>query len=282
MRAFVFPGQGSQSVGMGRELFREFRDYVERADQILGYSIEELCLSDPNKVLGKTQYTQPALFVVEALSFLKKIQTEPMPAYLAGHSLGEYCALFAAGAFDFDDGLRIVKMRGRLMSEASGGGMAAVIACDARKIREVLYASGLNGIDIANLNSPKQTVISGPLAELEAVRPHLEQVGAGVIPLPVSAPFHSRYMAPVKEQFETFLRNFQFRPLKIPVIANVNALPYQDHQIIYNLKEQLCGSVNWTDSINYLLSRGVSEFDEIGPGTVLTRLIREIRQPVAA
>ncbi len=282
MKAFVFPGQGSQSVGMGKGLFDEFRDYVDRADQILEYSIEELCLSDPNKLLGRTQYTQPALFVVGALSFLKKAQNDTLPAYLAGHSLGEYCALFAAGAFDFDDGLRIVKMRARLMSEASGGGMAAVISCDVSRIRELLHTSGLTGIDIANLNSPKQTVISGALPDLEAARPHLERLGAGFIPLPVSAPFHSRYMAPVREQFEAFLRNFQFRPLKIPVIANVNALPYQDHQIIYNLKEQLCGAVNWTDTINYLVSRGVSEFDEVGPGTVLGRLIREIRQPATA
>lgn len=282
MRAFVFPGQGSQSVGMGKDLFHEFRDYVERADQILGYSVEELCLSDPHKVLSRTQYTQPALFVVETLTFLKKLQTQPMPAYLAGHSLGEYCALFAAGTFDFDDGLRIVKMRGQLMSEASGGGMAAVVSCDVRKIRELLHANGLGGIDIANLNSPRQTVISGPLPDLESARPHIEKLGAGYIPLSVSAPFHSRYMAPVKEQFGNFLRNFQFRPLKVPVIANVNALPYQDHQIIYNLKEQLCGSVNWTDSVNYLLSRGVNEFEEVGPGTVLTRLIKEIRQPIAA
>jgi rhizoxin biosynthesis acyltransferase len=282
MRAFVFPGQGSQSIGMGKELFREFPEYVACADRILGYSIEELCVSDPDKVLGKTQYTQPALFVVNALSFLGKAQERPTPAYFAGHSLGEYSALFAAGAFDFEDGLRIVNMRGQLMSEASGGGMAAIIGSDVTAIRELLYKHALADIDIANLNSPKQTVISGPLPALEAARPHFEQARAGFIPLPVSAPFHSRYMAPVKEQFGTFLRNFQFRPLNTPVIANVNALPYQDHQIIYNLKEQLCGTVNWTDTINYLVSRGVGDFQEVGPGTVLTRLIKDIRQPVAA
>lgn len=280
MKAVMFPGQGSQFVGMGKDLFREFRGYIDHADEILGYSLEELCLSDPGKVISKTNYTQPALYVINALSFLKKSESEPSPSYFAGHSLGEYSALFAAGAFTFEDGLRIVKMRGQLMSEASGGGMAAVLACEVTRIREILYSNRLDGVDIANLNSPKQTVISGTLADLEAARAHFEQAGAGFILLPVSAPFHSRYMLPAKEKFQAFLHDFQFRPLSTPVIANVSAMPYQNHQIIYNLSEQLCGSVKWTDTVSYLVSQGVSEFQEVGPGTVLTRLINDNRRQV--
>jgi len=278
MKAFIFPGQGSQSVGMGKELFRDFPDHVRRADEILGYSIETLCLQDPDRTLARTEFTQPALFVVNALSYLRRVARESPPDFLAGHSLGEYSALFAAGAFDFEDGLRIVKMRGQLMGEASGGGMAAVIGCDIGVIRQTLLAHGLSGVDIANLNSPRQTVLSGSLPDLEAARPHLERAGGGFIPLPVSAPFHSRYMAHARERFEAFLRGFRFRPLRIPVIANVSALPYQDHQVIRNLNEQLCGPVRWTESIGYLVSRGVDSFEEVGPGTVLTRLVRDIRQ----
>ncbi len=168
MLTFVFPGQGSQFKGMGAGLFDEFQDLTRQADDILGYSIEELCLEDPNHQLGKTQFTQPALYTVSALSYLKKMKESGRePDYAAGHSLGEYNALFAAGCFDFETGLQLVKKRGELMSKAAPGGMAAVLGFTAEQVKEVLSDYHLTGIDIANHNSPSQIVIAGTKQDIE-------------------------------------------------------------------------------------------------------------------
>ena len=277
MKVFVFPGQGSQWRGMGEDLFEELGEYTQKANEILGYSIKELCQEDPNRQLSKTEFTQPALYVVNALSFIKRTQdSSSLPDYLAGHSLGEYSALFAAGAFDFETGLKLVKKRGELMSQATGGGMAAILGCDAKTIENVIADNGLDCLDIANYNSPVQTVISGTIKQIGEAQPFFEKINATYIPLNVSAPFHSRYMQPVMEEFEKFLMEFQYSPLKIPVIANVSASPYEDGDVVRNLKEQLCGSVRWTDSIRYLKAKGEFEFEEIGPGDVLTKLIDTI------
>ncbi|MFS0873159.1 ACP S-malonyltransferase [Paenibacillus xylanilyticus] len=280
MKAYVFPGQGSQHKGMGGTLFDEFTDLIEQADEILGYSIKRLCLEDPDNQLGQTQYTQPALYVVSALSFLKKVQeTGNKPDYVAGHSLGEYNALFAAGAFDFSTGLRMVKKRGELMSLVSGGGMAAVIGFTVEQIDRVLMENGLDAIDIANHNSPDQIVIAGLKTDILRAQPFFEEAGVGMyIPLNVSGAFHSRYMAESKRSFETYLESFEFSKLEIPVISNIYARPYKQRQVKNNLVQQIVSPVKWTDSIRYLMGLGEIEIEELGPGNVLTKLVTTIRR----
>lgn len=265
---------------MGRGLFEAFPHEVAFADAILGYSVEELCLADPRKQLGQTQFTQPALFVVNTLHYLKNVQDNGRPPdYAAGHSLGEYNALFAAGAFDFVTGLRLVQRRGQLMSQAGGGGMAAVIGLAADRIEAALQRGGFSDIDIANMNAPQQIVVSGPAASIHRALPVLEAAGAQqVIPLRVSAAFHSRYMREAKAAFGSFLNDFEFSPLDFPVISNVEAAPYGPDEVSRNLVEQITSPVRWTDSVRYLLSLPDPRFEEIGPGAVLTGMIRQIRQ----
>ncbi|MDN3379146.1 MULTISPECIES: ACP S-malonyltransferase [unclassified Pseudoalteromonas] len=278
MKAYIFPGQGSQHKGMGEELFDLFQEYVQRADDVLGYSVVDLCLNDDKEVLGQTQFTQPALYIVNSLSFLAKVRRYEVSAdFMVGHSLGEYSALFAAGVFDFEAGLEIVKKRGELMSQAHNGGMAAVVSCTAEKIKQILSQNSISSIDIANFNSPNQTVVAGPVNDLDTFRKIMEEAGEIVIPLNVSAPFHSRYMKEFGEEFGEFLTQYRFGAPRIPVISNVSAQPYKKETVTRLLTEQLSSSVRWTDSINYLLSIGVNDFEELGPGTVLSGLVRQIK-----
>ncbi|GJQ58549.1 MAG: [acyl-carrier-protein] S-malonyltransferase [Candidatus Scalindua sp. AMX11] len=280
MLTFLFPGQGSQKIGMGEALFDEFRPLVAEADQILGYSIQELCMNDQNGQLGLTQYTQPALYVVNALSYLKCLkEAHKKPDFLAGHSLGEYNALFAANAFDFGTGVRLVKKRGELMSLATGGGMAAVIGLSEEEIGEILKNHHLESITIANYNTPSQLVISGLQADIERAKPIFEDSRAKkYIPLQVSAAFHSPYMNAAKREFATFLEGFEFSELKLPVISNIHAMPYKQSALKENLAEQMTHSVRWTDSIRYLMGKGEMVFEEIGPGNVLKGLVRNIKR----
>lgn len=277
VKVYVFPGQGSQSKGMGGSLFDKYQNYTDVASDILGYSIKSLCLEDPLNQLSKTEFTQPALYVVNVLTYLDKQAADPTPAnYLAGHSLGEYNALFAAGAFSFEVGLQIVKKRGELMSRAPAGSMAAVIGIDAMKISQAIADSSIFQLDIANLNSPTQTIVSGTVSAIDQAQPIFEKLGAMVVPLAVNGAFHSRLMQPVVNEFEAFLNQFEYYSLRTKVISNISAKPYIDNQIIYNLKEQLCNPVQWLNSVRYLMAQGELEFDELGPGDVLTKLIKSI------
>lgn len=272
-----FPGQGSQFVGMGLELFARFPQETAQASAILGYDVAALCVEDRERKLSQTQYTQPALFVVSALSFLDR--GSPLADFFAGHSLGEFNALWAAGAIDFATGVRLVQQRGRLMSRVSGGGMAAVIGLAPAQVRTCLQGSAL---DIANYNSYEQTVISGPQAELAGAIARLERAGARrVIALDVSAPFHSRYMLDAEGEFARFMDTVAFVAPHTPVIANATALPYDPGQLRETLLRQVSGSVRWIESVEYLLRRGQREFVEVGPGTVLTRLVSDIRERTA-
>lgn len=286
MIAFVFPGQGSQKRGMGQGLFDEVREYaaVEKdVDSILGYSLRKLCLEDPGNRLKETQFTQPSLFVVNALHYYKAVSEGMRPTYLAGHSLGEYNALLAAGAFDFLTGLRLVKKRGELMSQAKNGAMGAVIGLEATMISKVIEENGLSGIDVANFNSPSQTVVSGPLEDIKRAGPLFERAGAQMyIPLPVSAAFHSRYMTDAATAFAEFVLPTSFNAPGIPVIANVTALPYPMHAPSESVKsllvEQINHPVQWVQSIRFLIDQGVTQFSEMGPGNVLTRTVQQIQQ----
>ena len=281
MITFVFPGQGSQSKGMGGTLFDEFKELTAQADEILGYSIKELCLEDPNSNLSQTQYTQPALYTVNALSYLKRIEeTGRKPDFVAGHSLGEYNALFGAEAFAFEMGLKLVKKRGELMSRATGGGMAAVIGLNEEQITDVLKQNNLQNITIANLNSPFQIVISGSKTDIDCAKQIFEETKGVrmVAPLKTSGAFHSRYMEEAKDEFAIFLNAFKISELAIPVISNVSARPYKQSDIRQNLIEQITHPVKWTESIRYLMGLGEMDFEEIGTGKVLTGLIQRIKR----
>jgi trans-AT polyketide synthase/acyltransferase/oxidoreductase domain-containing protein len=266
---------------MGAGLFDRYADWTAAADEVLGYSIRELCLDDSEGRLGLTAFTQPALFVVNAMSYrARQDEGKPVPDYAAGHSLGEYNALLAAGVFDFASGMRMVHRRGQLMAEVGGGGMMAVLGLDPEAIARVLSDSEAGrAVDVANFNSFDQTVIAGPKPALEAVKAPLEQAGAvKVILLNVSAPFHSRYMRDVEREFTGFLESFAFAPPAIPVISNVTGEPYDRSALRETLARQIGHSVRWLDSVRYLLRQGVTEFEEVGPGSVLKKLVAQIRK----
>lgn len=282
MKAVIFPGQGSQFRGMGKDLFPLFPEQLRSASQILGYSVEDLCLNDREGLLSKTQYTQPALYVVNALHYYQSQANDGQgaaakaPLFFAGHSLGEYNALHAAGVFSFETGLRLVKKRGELMGSASGGGMAAVLGASVKEIRGVLDEHHLDGIDIANLNTPTQTVIAGDHEALAAAAELFSRMNLRYVQLNVSAPFHSRHMQPVQAEFAEFLRGFSFQAPKATVIANATARPYDGARIADTLARQIATPVHWVDSIRYVMGKGEIEFQEIG-ATILSKMVNEIR-----
>ena len=278
-KVYVFPGQGSQRKGMGAQLFDAFPELTAQADTILGYSIKELCLNGPDQQLRDTRYTQPALFVVNALTYLDKLRQDPTtPDYVAGHSLGEYNALCAAGVFDFATGVQLVRKRGELMSQAPSGTMAAVLNCPEATVQRILREHGLERIDVANFNTPSQLVLAGLRDDILKAQPLFDFDDVKYIPLNVGAAFHSRYMQPAMEEFRRFLQDFSFTPPNIPVISNVHARPYLPEQLKTNLAEQICRPVRWTESIRYLMGKGMPTFEELGPGNVLTRLIADIQR----
>jgi malonyl CoA-acyl carrier protein transacylase len=267
--------KGSQYKGMGKDLFNDFSYIVEISDDILGYSIKDLCLYD-NNLLNQTQYTQPALYTVNILHYMKKIQTNSEPDYLAGHSLGEYCALFAAGAFTFEDGLKLVKKRGQLMSKAFDGGMAAILGLTKDKVERILLESGYDNVKIANYNSPSQFIISGFKDEILKVVDIFKNNDAKVVQLNVSGAFHSKLIYKAKVEFEEYIKNFSFSKLKIPVISNYTGRPYNSNKIEEYLISQITSPVKWTDTIEYLTDQGEMQFVEIGSRQVLTKFTNEI------
>jgi malonyl CoA-acyl carrier protein transacylase len=280
-RICLFPGQGSQVKGMGADLFGRFPDWTALADRTLGYSIRELCVDDPRGELVLTNFTQPALFTVNAMLYRARLEDgHPTPAFVAGHSLGEYNALLAAGVFDYATGLALVARRGALMSAVRGGGMSAVIGLKPDAIEAVLAASEAGRrLDVANVNSFDQTVIAGPKADLEAVEEPLAAAGArGCIPLKVSAPFHSRYMRPAQDDFTAFLSGFRLTAPAMPVVANATGRPYAADGVRETLARQIGSSVRWLESMLWLLDQPGAEFEEIGPGAVLTKILAQIKR----
>ncbi|RII13433.1 Polyketide biosynthesis protein BaeE [Streptomyces sp. YIM 130001] len=282
-RIFMFPGQGAQSVGMGRELFDRFPAAEQEASDVLGYSLRSLCLEDPEGRLGNTLYTQPALFVVNALAHRAHLEDGGERADLAlGHSLGEYNALHAAGAFGFDAGLRLVAARAAAMAGATGGGMSAVIGMPESRLRFLLLRAGFGSLDLANLNTPGQIALAGPVEDLAEAGPILEDAGARMVRrLDVSGPFHSRYMTPAADSLERVVRATVFAPLTCPVLANATARPYEQHRIAETLLQQIHQPVRWYETVEAILSGLYGpepEFTEIGPGRVLTGMLRHIRR----
>jgi malonyl CoA-acyl carrier protein transacylase len=268
---------------MGAELFERYPDWTTIADDVLGYSIRELCVDDPRSELSQTAFTQPALFVVNAMSYRVRVdQGLAPPSFVAGHSLGEYNALVAAGVFDFANGLRMVRERGALMGQISGGGMMAVIGLPPATIEAVLSGSDAGRrVDVANFNSPEQTVLAGVREDLAATEAALKAAGArACIVLKVSAAFHSRYMHEPMRRFKAFLANFEFGSPSIPVVANLTGLPYAPDLLHDTLADQIGHSVRWLDSMRFLVAQGVTDFEEVGPGTVLTKLVTQIRRSV--
>jgi len=219
------------------------------------------------------------MYVVNALSCMKKFQDSgETPDYLAGHSLGEYNALQAAGVFSFENGLKLVKKRGELMSKAKKGAMAAILNSSEKQIQEILEKANLTTIDLANHNAPSQIVISGLEEDIKKSQSYFEQVSAMFILLNTSGAFHSRYMKEAAAEYGTFVKRFKFSKPKIKVISNVTAKPYESINIAQCLIDQITHCVRWSDSIRFLLDQGVIEFEEIGVGNVLTKLINYIRE----
>ena len=287
--AYVFPGQGSQWVGMGHDLYvnlPEARAVFEEADSILGFALSRLCFEGPEDVLRQTVNAQPAIMTV-SVAYLRtspQLQDRPQPSFLAGHSLGEYTALVAAGTLSFADALRLARERGRLMQEAgnqTSGGMLAVIGLDEATVQSVCQATGT---EIANINCPGQIAISGPSQVLDKAAQLAKEKGAQrVIPLPVSGAFHSRLMQPAADGMAQAVSNLQFQDAVIPIVANTTAQPMTSGNALKaELLSQLCHSVLWQKSVEWMIKEGALEFVEIGPGQVLTGLIKRISRDAKA
>jgi [acyl-carrier-protein] S-malonyltransferase len=285
--AFLFPGQGSQNVGMGRDLALAFpvaRQTFEEANDALGFDLAELCFNGPEEQLRLTEFTQPAIFTV-SVAALRVLSAAGVAAdYLAGHSLGEYSANVAAGAVEFAAAARTVRRRGQLMQQAvpaGQGAMAAVLGMQVAAVVAVCQdASREVGapVEPANMNSPEQTVISGATAAVEqAVTLAKERGAKRAVMLQVSAPFHCSLMQPARDALAPVLEGIAFLPAKIPVVVNVDArLVTAAPELRVALIRQVTGAVRWTESMQLLIAQGVTTFVEVGPGKVLSGLLRQI------
>ncbi|MFF3227101.1 PfaD family polyunsaturated fatty acid/polyketide biosynthesis protein [Nocardia suismassiliense] len=270
-RAWLFPGQGSQVAGMGVDLLARFADVRRLCDSVLDFDIAEACTGE-NGHLNRTDQLQPTLYTVNYLHALALRETEGWPAVMAGHSLGEISALAVSGFLDFEQGLRLVAARGRLMHAVRDGGMAAAVRIERPALLAVLEASGLTTVDIANWNSGTETVLSGPVADLALLKDAVRAAGGILIPLKVGAAFHSRYMAGAADSLGAVLAGIVFKPGRVPVLSNVTALEYTPQDAARLLARQVREPVRWSDCMQALRRRGVTEIDEVGPGGVLRKL----------
>lgn len=274
----MFPGQGSQHLGMGRDVFDAYPGLCARADDVVGYSIRDLCLKDPDGRLGETAHTQQALYFVSCLMYLAHTERygEERVRCVLGHSLGLYPALFAAGVFDLFEGLRIVSRRGALMQEVRGGGMVAVIGPHVGEIDEHLARLDCFDVDVANYNSPEQVVLSGTASRLDELAPRLEGAGFRCVPLPVGGAFHSRHMEPCRRDFARFLRDREFAAPAIPVVSTTSGRILDPAHLLEEMVFQLVKPVRWWQTLTHLARAGHRTFHEVGPGTVLTNLSTRI------
>ncbi|QNK54724.1 ACP S-malonyltransferase [Paenibacillus sp. PAMC21692] len=288
--AFVFPGQGAQAVGMGKDAFEAneaARSVFERANEALGFDLTKMIFEGPEEVLKQTANTQPALLTV-SVAYLELLKESGLaPDYVAGHSLGEYSALVAAGVIGFEDAVSTVRARGEYMEHAVPGGLGAMAAVlggereDLAKLCGDVTASG-TAVELANINCPGQIVISGTAAGVQAVVERGKEAGAKrVIPLEVSGPFHSSLMKPAAERLGEKLAGIALNDAAVPVVANVTATAVTAAaDIRHLLVEQVYSPVLWEDSVRYLIDQGVDTFVEIGSGTVLAGLIKKIDRGV--
>ncbi len=288
--AFLFPGQGSQQAGMGKALAESnesVSSFFQKADEVLKENLSTLIFEGPQDKLTLTVNAQPALLTTSIALLEYFRQSGIQPDYTAGHSLGEYSALVAAGAFSFEDGVYAVRKRGELMEKAVPNGegtMAAVLGLDREKLSAVCEEATAEGtpVQLANLNCPGQIVISGSKQGVESAASKAKDAGAKrVIPLDVSGPFHSQLMKPAADEFRNVLDGLNIDKARIPVIANVTAAPMQDAgEIKEKLIQQLYSPVLWEDSVSAMIELGVDTFVEIGPGKVLSGLVKKINRSV--
>lgn len=283
--AFLFPGQGSQSVGMGKDLAAMYpvaQETFDEADAALGYKLSQLCWEGPEDQLKLTEITQPAILTASVAAW-RVLQSKGItPKYVAGHSLGEYSAHVAAGTLDFKDAVRTVRNRGKYMQEAvpvGVGAMAAVLMLPAEEVKKVCEEAAQGEVcQAANLNSPGQTVISGNKAAVERAAELAKKRGAKrAVMLPVSAPFHCALMQPAQDRLAADLQALHFHAPEVPVLCNVDVeLITTPDAARHTLTRQVTGAVQWEASMRKLIGLGVQHFVEVGPGTVLTGLLRQI------
>lgn len=283
--ALLFPGQGSQAVGMGKELFEQYaaaRDIFAEADETLGYKLSQICFEGPEDQLRLTEITQPAILTVSLAALRVLQQNGIQPSYVAGHSLGEYSAHVAAGTITFSDAVRTVRHRGKYMQEAvpvGVGAMAAILGMEPPEVDRICAEAARGQVcEAANINSPEQIVISGDTAAVERATRLAESRGAKKAKmLPVSAPFHSSLMKPAQDRLAEDLRNLPFSDPKIPVVCNVDAQVVNSGDRSRDaLIRQVSGSVKWDPSVRLLIASGVKTLIEVGPGKVLWGLMRQI------
>ncbi|NET30746.1 MAG: ACP S-malonyltransferase [Cyanothece sp. SIO1E1] len=270
--AWVFPGQGSQKIGMGADLLEQSTAQVKfsQAEEILGWSVYDVCQHEEDKV-SYVPYTQPCLYVIESILASLMLERGHQPTLLAGHSLGEYVALNAAGVFDFETGLQLVKRRAELMAMAADGMMAALIGFEREQLEQHIQQTP--GVVLANDNSPAQVVISGTPEAVESV---LSQVKAKrAVKLNVTGAFHSPLMAEAEAEFRQVLQAISFKTAQIPVVSNVIPLPTVEADVLkQRLAQQMTGSVRWREISLHLSAAGIEQIVEIGPGNVLTGLMK--------
>lgn len=283
--ALLFPGQGSQAVGMGKELFEHHavaRDTFAEADETLGYKLSQVCFEGPDDQLRLTEITQPAILTVSLAALRVLQQNGIQPSYVAGHSLGEYSAHVAAGTITFSDALRTVRHRGKYMQEAvpvGVGAMAAILGMESPEVDRICAEAARGQVcEAANINSPEQIVISGDTAAVERATRLAESRGAKKAKmLPVSAPFHSSLMKPAQDRLAEDLKDLPFSDPKIPVVCNVDAQVVNSGDLSRDaLIRQVSGSVKWDQSVRLLIASGVKTLIEVGPGKVLWGLMRQI------